>query len=59
MPNQHVHDPVSFRPTPDNRAWLKRKQDAGISAGSVINRAVAMLRIHEDAPSVTSDPDER
>lgn len=59
MPNQHVHDPVSFRPTPDNRVWLKQKQDAGVSAGSVINRAVAMLRIQEDAQDITSDPDGR
>ena len=51
MPNQHKHDPVSFRPgtkpgDPDgDRAWLLDRAEAtGLKVGTILSEALAEYR---------------
>lgn len=45
MTDKHKHPPVAYRPSEENRLWLKDRHDAtGTAVNAIINEAVAGLR---------------
>ena len=50
MGGPHKDNPVTFRPTRENRAWLAAQRQAGHAASAVINAALAAYRRDHERP---------
>ena len=45
MPNRHAHNPIQFRPTAGNRAWLlEEAAETKRPVNAILNEAVTMQR---------------
>jgi len=42
--DRHKQNPVPFRPTPDNRAWLQAQRQAGRAVNAILNAALDAYR---------------
>lgn len=52
MTDRHKANPVTFRPSPDDRAWLYRQaQTEGRSVGSLLTEALAEYRAAREKAS--------